>query len=194
MQIFAELSCLGFAVAKYVKERGFDTYGYDINTNSMEIAKTGNRFWYAFSEMLPAWAIMTRNIKWPPDQPEFSGGLFIVMRRKRICPHLRPTSNSTILSCYTVLITVVKRKPILLVDESDDSTKAIDLLKRSGIEYVKNDIRKFDESCCGELPTTKAPSVFAVEGVFKGLEKINEYMSLTRDRSDSKSESESAYW
>ena len=103
-------------------------------------------------------------------------------------------SNSTILSCYTVLIPVVKRKPILLMDESDDSTKAIDLFKRSGIEYVEYDIRKFEESCCGELPTTKAPSVFAVEGVFKGLEKINEYMSLASDRSDSKAESESAYW
>ncbi|HXX97147.1 MAG TPA: hypothetical protein VEL11_08540 [Candidatus Bathyarchaeia archaeon] len=89
---------------------------------------------------------------------------------------------------------MVKRKPILLVDESDDSTKAIDLLKRSGIEYVEYDIRKFEESCCGELPTTKAPSVFAVEGVFKGLEKINEYISLKRERSDSKAESESAYW
>ena len=89
---------------------------------------------------------------------------------------------------------MVKRKPILLVDESDDSTKAIDLLKRSGIEYVEYDIRKFEESCCGELPTTKAPSVFAVEGIFKGLEQINEYISLKRDRSDSKVESESAYW
>ena len=68
---------------------------------------------------------------------------------------------------------MVKRKPILLVDESDDSANAIDLLKRSGIEYVEYDIRKFEEGCCGELPTTKAPSVFAVEGVFKGLEKIN---------------------
>jgi len=89
---------------------------------------------------------------------------------------------------------VVKRKPILLVDDSDDSTNAIDLFKRSGIEYVEYDIRKFEESCCGELPTTKAPSVFAIEGVFKGLEKINEYMSLTSDMSDSKVESEGAYW
>ena len=55
-------------------------------------------------------------------------------------------SNSTILSCYTVLIPVVKRKPILLVDKSDDSTMAIDLLKRSGIEYVEYDIRKVEES------------------------------------------------
>jgi len=89
---------------------------------------------------------------------------------------------------------VVKRKPILLVDKSDDSTKAIDLFKRSGIEYIEYDIRKFEESCCGELPTTKAPSVFAVEGIFKGLEKINEYISLTRDRSDSKVELEGAHW
>ncbi|MGC2574079.1 MAG: hypothetical protein WA364_21405 [Candidatus Nitrosopolaris sp.] len=89
---------------------------------------------------------------------------------------------------------MVKRKPILLVDESDDSTKAIDLFKRSGIEYIEYDIRKFEESCCGELTTTKAPSVFAVEGIFKGLEKIKNYISLKRGMSDSKVESESAYW
>jgi hypothetical protein len=57
---------------------------------------------------------------------------------------------------------VVKHKPVLLVDKSDDSTKTIDLFKRSGIEYVEYNIRKFEESCCGELPTTKAPSLFAV--------------------------------
>jgi hypothetical protein len=89
---------------------------------------------------------------------------------------------------------VVKRKPVLLVDNSDDSTKAVDLFKRLGIKYVEYDIKKFEESCCGELPTTKAPSLFAVEGVFKGLEKINEYISLKRDTSDSNIESESSYW
>ena len=89
---------------------------------------------------------------------------------------------------------MVKRKPIVLVDESDDSTMAIGLFKRFGIEYVQYDIKKFEESCCGELPTTKAPSVFAVEGVFKGLEKINEYISLRRNATDSNTESESAYW
>ena len=86
------------------------------------------------------------------------------------------------------------RKPILLVDESDDSLNARDLLKRSDIEYVEYNIKKFEESCCGELPTTKAPSVFAVEGIFKGLEKINEYISLKRNNTDSDIESESAYW
>jgi UDP-N-acetyl-D-mannosaminuronic acid dehydrogenase len=33
------LGQIGFPVAKYVKERGFDTYGYDINTEAMEIAQ-----------------------------------------------------------------------------------------------------------------------------------------------------------
>lgn len=86
-----------------------------------------------------------------------------------------------------------KRKPVLLIDESDESLKAIDLLKLSGIEYVEYDTRKFENSCCGELPTTTAPSLFAIEGTFKGLEKINEYIS-NRNNTDSDRESESAYW
>jgi hypothetical protein len=89
---------------------------------------------------------------------------------------------------------VVERKPILLLDESDDSIKAVDLFQRSGIEYVKYDIRKFEKSCCGELPTTKSPSVIAVEGVFKGLEKINEYVSMKKGNASSNIESQSAYW
>jgi hypothetical protein len=89
---------------------------------------------------------------------------------------------------------VVERKPILLIDESDDSVKAIDLFKRLGIDYVEYNIKKFEESCCGgDLPTTKAPSLFAVEGIFKGLEKINEYILLKKDAA-SNIQSESAYW
>jgi hypothetical protein len=76
---------------------------------------------------------------------------------------------------------VIERKPILLVDESDDSVKVVDLFRRLGIDFVEYNIKKFEESCCGDLPTTKAPSLFAVEGIFKGLEKINEYISLKRD-------------
>ena len=86
-----------------------------------------------------------------------------------------------------------RRKPVLLVDESGDSLKAIELLKLSGIEYVEYDIRKFEDSCCGELPTTNAPSLFAIEGTFKGLEQINEYI-FNRSSTDSDVESESAYW
>ena len=89
---------------------------------------------------------------------------------------------------------MVKRKPILLLDESDDSMKAIDLFKRLEIDYVEFNIKKFEESCCGELPTTKAPSVFAPEGIFKGLDGINEYISFKRNTPDSNIESESAYW
>ena len=88
---------------------------------------------------------------------------------------------------------MAKRKPILLVDDSDDSIKAADLFKRLNIEYVEYNIKKFEESCCGDLPTTKAPSLFAVEGIFKGLEKISEYVSLKKE-STSNIESESAYW
>jgi hypothetical protein len=76
------------------------------------------------------------------------------------------------------------RKPVLLLDKSEDSIKAVNLFRNSGIDYVEYDIKKFEESCCGELPTTKAPSVFAVEGIFKGLEKIKEYVSLNRDSTE----------
>jgi hypothetical protein len=77
------------------------------------------------------------------------------------------------------------RKPVLLLDKSEDSIKAVNLFRNSGIDYVEYDIKKFEESCCGELPTTKAPSVFAVEGIFKGLEKIKEYVSLNRGSAES---------
>jgi hypothetical protein len=89
---------------------------------------------------------------------------------------------------------VVKRNPILLVDNSADSEKAIGLFETLCIKYVEYNIKKFEESCCGELSTTKAPSVFAVEGVFKGLEKIYEYISLKTDTSDFNAVSESAFW
>jgi hypothetical protein len=88
---------------------------------------------------------------------------------------------------------VSRRKPVLLIDESDESLKAADLLNLSGVEYVEYDIKKFEDSCCGELPTTTAPSLFAIEGTFKGLENINEYISNISN-SDSDLESESAYW
>ncbi|HET6590414.1 MAG TPA: NAD(P)-dependent oxidoreductase, partial [Candidatus Nitrosocosmicus sp.] len=34
------LGQLGLPVAKYVKEHGFDTYGYDINQKAMQSAET----------------------------------------------------------------------------------------------------------------------------------------------------------
>jgi hypothetical protein len=91
-----------------------------------------------------------------------------------------------------------KRKPILIVDENHDSLKATDLLRERDIEFVEYDIRKFADSCCGDLPTTKAPSVFAPEGVFKGLSGVEEYVNsaaaANANKKANQSESEDAYW
>jgi hypothetical protein len=90
-----------------------------------------------------------------------------------------------------------RRKPVLIVDDGSDSLKAVNLLREKGIEFVPYDIKKFAESCCGDLPTTKAPSVFASEGVFKGLSGVVEYvgsLTLSGTKEAINSESESAYW
>jgi hypothetical protein len=91
-----------------------------------------------------------------------------------------------------------KRKLVLIVDDSPDSLKAINFLRERDVEFVEYDIRKFAESCCGDLPTTKAPSVFAPEGVFKGLSGVKEYITSVTVAADIKkaiqSESDSAYW
>jgi hypothetical protein len=90
------------------------------------------------------------------------------------------------------------RKPVLIVDYGPDSLEAIKLLRESDIEFVEYDIRKFAESCCGDLPTTKAPSVFAPEGVFKKLSGVEEYVAslavAVASKKSIQSESESAYW
>lgn len=90
-----------------------------------------------------------------------------------------------------------RRKPVLIVDDGSDSLKAVNLLREKGIEFVPYDIKKFAERCCGDLPTTKAPSVFASEGVFKGLSGVVEYvglLTLSGTKEAINSESESAYW
>ena len=97
------------------------------------------------------------------------------------------------------------RKPVLIIDDGPDSIKAMNLLRERDVEFVKYDIRKFSESCCGDLPTTKAPSVFAPEGVFKGLSGVEEYVTSVEAAAVTaaaaaatnktiQSESESAYW
>ncbi|MEO9364016.1 MAG: hypothetical protein ABI348_08965 [Nitrososphaera sp.] len=82
------------------------------------------------------------------------------------------------------------RKPVLLIDDADESLEAIRLFRESGQQYVEYHIRKFEESCCGELPTTRAPSVFAPEGIFKGIEGVREYLSAEKQPDTG----ESAYW
>ena len=86
----------------------------------------------------------------------------------------------------------LKRKPILLIDDKEESKQAIEFLTKNHIDYVVLDLMKFEESCCGELPTTRAPSLLAPEGIFKELEGIIKYVSL--DKQDFSTLSESAYW
>ena len=85
-----------------------------------------------------------------------------------------------------------KRKPVLLIDDKEESRTAMQLLSTKNIEFVEYHIKKFEESCCGDLPTTRAPSIFAPEGVFKGLDGIRQYLSIEKKQEEN--ENESAYW
>lgn len=86
----------------------------------------------------------------------------------------------------------MKRKPVLLVDNGLDSRKAVNFLKANGIEYVDYHISKFQDSCCGELATARAPSIFAKEGIFKDWEGVMNYVSVIKQNPYQTSESE--YW
>ena len=96
-----------------------------------------------------------------------------------------------------------KRKPVLIVDDSLDSQRIKKKFNENKIDFVEYHIKKFEESCCGELPTTKAPSVIAKEGIFKDEENINNYITSLKkkqhmmdlDEDNTKNhENESAYW
>jgi hypothetical protein len=87
---------------------------------------------------------------------------------------------------------MVIRKPVLLVDDTENSRLAIELLEDNNIKFVEYHVRKFEEDCCVELPTTRAPALFAPEGIFRNLEGIKEY--LTVEKKNMSETSESAYW
>ena len=53
-------------------------------------------------------------------------------------------------------------------------------------------LRNLKKAAVWQLPTTRAPSLFAPEGIFKDLEGIMKYASL--DKLDYSPVSESAYW
>src|SRR5690349_16878012 len=96
-----------------------------------------------------------------------------------------------------------QRKPILLIDDSTNSQRIREIFHQNEIEYVEYHVKKFGESCCGELPTTKAPSVIAVEGIFKE-DKIEEYVNNLKTKKNEKNQpnklnlksevDDSAYW
>lgn len=86
----------------------------------------------------------------------------------------------------------MKRRPVLLVDNGRDSRTAVKYLEDNGIEYVSYHISKFQDSCCGEFATARAPSIFAREGIFKDLEGVLNYISNIKQNPPQMSESE--YW
>ena len=88
---------------------------------------------------------------------------------------------------------VKKRKPVLFIDDSKESNDAIQLFEKAKIAYVTYNIKKFEESCCGEVPTTITPSVFAPDGVFSGFEGVKDYVSIRKSKTYDE-ESLSAYW
>lgn len=87
---------------------------------------------------------------------------------------------------------MVIRKPVLLVDDTENSRLATELLEDNNIKFVEYHVRKFKEDCCVELPTTRAPALFAPEGIFRNLEGIKEY--LTVEKKNTSDTNESAYW
>jgi len=85
------------------------------------------------------------------------------------------------------------RKPVLLIDDTENSRLASEILESSDIEFVEYHITKFEDNCCAGPPTTRAPALFAPEGIFRDLDGIKEY--LTGEKNNSRGEtSESAYW
>jgi hypothetical protein len=85
------------------------------------------------------------------------------------------------------------RKPVLLIDDTENSRLASEILESSDIEFVKYHITKFEENCCAGPPTTRAPALFAPEGIFRDLDGIKEYLTVEKNNSSGET-SESAYW
>jgi hypothetical protein len=85
------------------------------------------------------------------------------------------------------------RKPVLLIDDTENSRIARELLEENHIEFVEYHVKRFEEDCCVDLPTTRAPALFAPEGLFRNLDGIKEYLHVEKTNSTSEP-SESAYW
>jgi hypothetical protein len=59
-----------------------------------------------------------------------------------------------------------KRKPNLLIDDNKESRQINNMLFSNNINFIEYNIKKFGGNCCGHLPATSAPSIFAPEGVY----------------------------
>lgn len=70
-----------------------------------------------------------------------------------------------------------QRKPILIIDDSINSQRIKKMFYDNEVDFVEYHIKKFEEiGCCGELPSHKAPSLIAVEGTYKEVEEIKNYI------------------
>lgn len=70
-----------------------------------------------------------------------------------------------------------QRKPILIIDDSINSQRIKKMFCDNEVDFVEYHIKKFGEiGCCGELPSYKAPSLIAVEGTYKEVEEIKNYI------------------
>ncbi len=83
------------------------------------------------------------------------------------------------------------RKGVLFVRDDEVCVKAKELLRESGIEFVEYNVSEEREGCCGGFDTV-TPTLFAPEGIFRGIDGISRYIELRRSNSFYKSES--AHW
>lgn len=83
------------------------------------------------------------------------------------------------------------------MDESDDSRIAEELFRRNNVEYVQYHVNKLEGGCCAGTSyenessnLISAPTIFAPEGVFRGLDQVKRYFDVEERLYESKS----AYW
>ena len=81
---------------------------------------------------------------------------------------------------------MVIRKPVLLIDDTESSRMAIEILQSNNIQFVEYHISKFEQDCCVDLPTTQAPALFAPEGIFLNLEGIKDYLNVEKNSTNEK--------
>jgi glutaredoxin len=91
-------------------------------------------------------------------------------------------------------VALMGRKVILFVDDSNECEKARKFLRRTGIDFVEYNVKDKDrlESGCCDGFTTEVPSIFAPEGIYKGITEIKKYAKMRKEKKQL--ESESAYW
>jgi hypothetical protein len=105
-----------------------------------------------------------------------------------------------------------QRKPIFIIDDSINSQIIKKIFIDNEVDFVEYHIKKFEESgCCGDLPSYKAPSLIAADGIYKEATEIKNYIInlkenqkkqeqhiISNDKDNNKDkrvdESEGAYW